>query len=114
MTTKTFDIGIVTTLLTLDNYPKGLVLKRELTIAECRYILKKILDIDICTREDIINEEEYTEQNLEYQKVVNKWLRGECSSKNIDYFRIIWDDRKIDIIDLIPILAYLKRRKIID
>lgn len=72
MTTKTFDIGIVTTLLTLDNYPKGLVLKRELTIAECRYILKKILDIDICTREDIINEEEYTEQNLEYQKVVNK------------------------------------------
>lgn len=114
MTTKTFDIGIVTTLLTLDNYPKGLVLKRELTIAECRYILKKILDIDICTREDIINEEEYTEQNLEYQKVVNKWLRGECSSKNIDYFRIIWDDRKIDIIDLIPILIYLKRRKIID
>lgn len=114
MTTKTFDIGIVTTLLTLDNYPKGLVLKRELTIAECRYILKKILDIDICTREDIINEEEYTEQNLEYQKVVNKWLRGECSSKNIDYFRIIWDDRKIDIIDLIPILVYLKRRKIID
>lgn len=114
MTTKTFDIGIVTTLLTLDNYPKGLVLKRELTIAECRYILKKILDIDICTREDIINEEEYTEQNLEYQKVVNKWLRGECSSKNIDYFRTIWDDRKIDIIDLIPILTYLKKRKIID
>jgi hypothetical protein len=114
MTTKIFNIGIVTTSLTLDNYPKGLVLKRELTIAECKYILKKILDINICTREDAIDEEEYTEYNLEYQKVVNKWLRGECSSKNIDYFRIIWDDRKIDIIDLIPILTYLKKRKIID
>lgn len=114
MTTKIFNIGTVTTLLTLDNYPKGLVLKRELTIVECRYILKKILDINIYTREDVIDEEEYTEQNLEYQKVVNKWLRGECSSKNVDYFRVIWDDRKIDIIDLIPILAYLKKRKIID
>lgn len=114
MTTKIFNIGTIITSLTLDNYPKGLVLKRELTIAECRYILKKILDIDICTREDAIDEEEYTEYNLEYQKVVNKWLRGECSSKNIDYFRTIWDDRKIDIIDLIPILVYLKRRKIID
>lgn len=31
MTTKTFNIGTVTTSLTLDNYPKGLVLKRELT-----------------------------------------------------------------------------------
>lgn len=114
MTAKTFNIGTVTTSLTLDNYPKGLVLKRELTTAECRYILKKILDIDICTREDVINEEEYIEQNLEYQKIVNKWLRGECLSKNVDYFRVIWDDREINIIDLIPILAYLKRRKIID
>lgn len=114
MTTKTFNIGTVTTSLTLDNYPKGLVLKRELTTAECRYVLKKILDINIYTREDIVDEEEYIEQNLEYQKVVNKWLKGECSSKNVDYFRIIWDDRKTDIVDLIPILAYLKRRKIID
>lgn len=66
MTAKTFNIGTIITSLTLDNYPKGLVLK------------------------------------------------GECSSENVDYFRIIWDDRKIDIIDLIPILAYLKKRKIID
>lgn len=100
--------------MTTGKVGKGLILKRELTTAECRYILKKILDIDICTREDVVDEEEYIEQNLEYQKVINKWLKGECSSENVDYFRIIWDDRKIDIIDLIPILAYLKKRKIID
>lgn len=93
---------------------RGLILKRELSSDECRYVLKKILDINIYTREDVVDEEEYIEQNLEYQKVVNKWLKGECSSKNVDYFRIIWDDRKTDIVDLIPILAYLKRRKIID
>lgn len=81
---------------------------------ECKYILSEIFGIKLYTREDFDDEEEYIEQNLEYQKVVNKWLKGECSSKNVDYFRIIWDDRKTDIVDLIPILAYLKRRKIID
>lgn len=93
---------------------RGLILKRELSLDECKYILSEIFGIKLYTREDFDDEEEYIEQNLEYQKVVNKWLKGECSSKNVDYFRIIWDDRKIDIVDLIPILAYLKRRKIID
>lgn len=93
---------------------RGLILKRELSLDECKYILSEIFGITLYTREDVVDEEEYIEQNLEYQKVVNKWLKGECSSKNVDYFRIIWDDRKIDIVDLIPILAYLKRRKIID
>lgn len=93
---------------------RGLILKRELSLDECKYILSEIFGIKLYTREDVVDEEEYIEQNLEYQKVVNKWLKGECSSKNVDYFRIIWDDRKTDIVDLIPILAYLKRRKIID
>lgn len=93
---------------------RGLILKRELSLDECKYILSEIFGIKLYTREDFDDEEEYIEQNLEYQKVVNKWLKGECSSKNVDYFRIIWDDRKTDIVDLIPILAYLKRRKIID
>lgn len=109
---ESYNLGIIK--MTTGKVGKGLVLKRELTTAECRYVLKKILDINIYTREDVVDEEEYIEQNLEYQKVVNKWLKRECSSKNVDYFRIIWDDRKIDIVDLIPILAYLKRRKIID
>lgn len=88
---ESYNLGIIK--MTTGKVDKGLILKRELTIAECRYVLKKILDINIYTREDVINEEEYTEQNLEYQKIVNKWLRGECLSKNVDYFRVIWDDR---------------------
>lgn len=107
-----YNLGIVK--MTTGESGRGLILKRELSLDECKYILSEIFGITLYTREDFDDEEEYIEQNLEYQKVVNKWLKGECSSKNVDYFRIIWDDRKTDIVDLIPILAYLKRRKIID
>jgi hypothetical protein len=107
-----YNLGIVK--MTTGESGRGLILKRELSLDECKYILSEIFGIKLYTREDFDDEEEYIEQNLEYQKVVNKWLKGECSSKDVDYFRIIWDDRKIDIIDLIPILAYLKKRKIID
>lgn len=107
-----YNLGIVK--MTTGESGRGLILKRELSLDECKYILSEIFGITLYTREDVVDEEEYIEQNLEYQKVVNKWLKGECSSKNVDYFRIIWDDRKTDIVDLIPILAYLKRRKIID
>lgn len=107
-----YNLGIVK--MTTGESGRGLILKRELSLDECKYILSEIFGIKLYIREDFDDEEEYIEQNLEYQKVVNKWLKGECSSKNVDYFRIIWDDRKTDIVDLIPILAYLKRRKIID
>lgn len=107
-----YNLGIVK--MTTGESGRGLILKRELSLDECKYILSEIFGIKLYTREDFDDEEEYIEQNLEYQKVVNKWLKGECSFKNVDYFRIIWDDRKTDIVDLIPILAYLKRRKIID
>lgn len=107
-----YNLGIVK--MTTGESGRGLILKRELSLDEYKYILSEIFGIKLYIREDVVDEEEYIEQNLEYQKVVNKWLKGECSSKNVDYFRIIWDDRKIDIVDLIPILAYLKRRKIID
>lgn len=109
---ESYNLGIIK--MTTGKVGKGLILKRELSLDECKYILSEIFGIKLYIREDFDDEEEYIEQNLEYQKVVNKWLKGECSSKNVDYFRIIWDDRKIDIVDLIPILAYLKRRKIID
>lgn len=107
-----YNLGIVK--MTTGESGRGLILKRELSLDECKYILSEIFGIKLYIREDFDDEEEYIEQNLEYQKIVNKWLKGECSSKNVDYFRIIWDDRKTDIVDLIPILAYLKRRKIID
>lgn len=93
---------------------RGLILKRELSSDECKYILSEIFGIKLCTRENFDEEEEYQEQMDKYKDTINAWLKGECSSKNVDYFRIIWDDRKTDIVDLIPILAYLKRRKIID
>lgn len=109
---ESYNLGIIK--MTTGKVGKGLILKRELSLDECKYILSEIFRFESYTLEDFYDEEEYIEQNLEYQKVVNKWLKGECSSKNVDYFRIIWDDRKTDIVDLIPILAYLKRRKIID
>lgn len=83
-----YNLGIVK--MTTGESGRGLILKRELSLDECKYILSEIFGIKLYIREDFDDEEEYIEQNLEYQKVVNKWLKGECSSKNVDYFRIIW------------------------
>lgn len=109
---ESYNLGIIK--MTTGKVDKGLILKRELSLDECKYILSEIFRFESYTLEDFYDEEEYQEQMDEYKDTVNAWLKGECSSENVDYFRIIWDDRKIDIIDLIPILAYLKKRKIID
>lgn len=78
-----YNLGIVK--MTTGESGRGLILKRELSLDECKYILSEIFGIKLYIREDVVDEEEYIEQNLEYQKVVNKWLKGECSSKNVDY-----------------------------
>ena len=78
-----YNLGIVK--MTTGESGRGLILKRELSLDECKYILSEIFGIKLYIREDVVDEEEYIEQNLEYQKVVNKWLKGECSSNNVDY-----------------------------
>ena len=81
---KKFNVGtVVMELQKGDTVPKGLVLKRELNIRECRHIMKNLLMIDINTEEDCLDSEEYKEYNSELKKTVNDWLRGDAEDYSI-------------------------------
>ena len=111
---KKFNVGTVVMEIPKGDYiPKGLVLKRELTIRECRYIMRNLLMIEINSEEDCYDSEEYKEYNSELQKVVNDWLRGEAEDYSIMEYAYDCSDEPIGVMNLIPILMYLKKREII-
>ena len=111
---KKFNVGTVLMELQKDDtVPKGLVLKRELNIRECRHIMKNLLMIEINSEEDCYDSEEYKEYNSELQKVVNDWLRGEAEDYSIMEYAYDCSDESIGVMNLIPILMYLKKREII-
>ena len=111
---KKFNVGTVVMEIPKGDYiPKGLVLKRELTIRECRYIMRNLLMIEINSEEDCYDSEEYKEYNSELQKVVNDWLRGEAEDYSIMEYAYHCSDQTIGVMTLIPILMYLKKREII-
>ena len=111
---KKFNVGTVLMELQKgDTVPKGLVLKRELNIRECRHIMKNLLMIDINTEEDCFDSEEYKEYNSELKKTVNDWLRGDADDYRIMNYAYGYSDESIGIMNLIPILMYLKKREII-
>ena len=111
---KKFNVGTVVMEIPKGDYiPKGLVLKRELTIRECRYIMRNLLMIEINSEEDCYDSEEYKEYNSELQKVVNDWLRGEAEDFSIMEYAYDCYGESIGVMNLIPILMYLKKREII-
>ena len=111
---KKFNVGTVVMEIPKGDYiPKGLVLKRELTIRECRYIMRNLLMIEINSEEDCYDSEEYKEYNSELQKVVNDWLRGEAEDYSIMEYAYDCSDESIGVMNLIRSLMYLKKREII-
>ena len=114
MRKKKFNVGtVVMEIPKGDSVPKGLVLNRELTIRECRHIMKNLLMIDINTEEDCFDSEEYKEYNSELKRVVNDWLRGDEEDYSIMEYAYDCSDEPIGMINLIPIIIYLKKREII-
>ena len=78
---KKFNVGtVVMELQKGDTVPKGLVLKRELNIRECRHIMKNLLMIDINAEEDCFDSEEYKEF-LTVERIFNKC--SDCEINNI-------------------------------
>ncbi len=112
MKTKTFDIGKVKLIMEANGFPKGFILKRDLNIRECRYILYSLLGINIATKEDLDNEE-YQEQNDEYVQTVNAWLRGETDDSAIMEFAFDYSDEPLGLMNMLPIVAYLQKKDII-
>lgn len=111
---KKFNVGtVVMELQKDDTVPKGLVLKRELNIRECRHIMKNLLMIDINTEDDCFDSEEYKEYNSELKKTVNEWLRGDAEDDSIMEYAYDCSDEPIGMMNLIPIIMYLKKHEII-
>ena len=111
---KKFNVGTV--LMKMqdgDCIPKGLVLKRELTIRECRHIMRNLLMININSEKDCYDSEEYKEYNSELKTVVNDWLHGDRDDYSIKNYAYDCSDESIGIMNMVPILMYLKKREII-
>lgn len=111
---KKFNIGTIKTNLHTNGYVKGLVLNRDLTVKECRHIMRSILGICISTREDFDFSYDLKDYNDELTECVNKWLRGEMEDHMVMEFAYDCSDYDIGIMNLIPIIAYLKKKNIID
>lgn len=108
------DLGKIKCIGTSQNHIDGLVLKRKITTREAKYILANILGIELQTKEDFEDLEEYQEQNQEYARAVNNWLIGEIDDTAIMEFAWDCSDEPIGIFNLIAIISYLKKRDVIE
>lgn len=113
MKTKIFNIGKVKLTMESNGFPKGFILKRALTVRECRYILYSLLGINIATKNDFDDAEEYREQNEEYVQTVNAWLRGETDDSAIMEFAFDCSDEQLGLMNMLPIVAYLQKKGLI-
>lgn len=112
MNTKIYSIGKVKLTMESNGFPKGFILKRDLTVRECRYILYSLLGINIATKDDL-DDEEYREQNEEYVQTVNAWLRGETDDSAIIEFAFDCSDEPLGLMNTLPKVAYLQKKGII-
>lgn len=107
-----YDLGIVK--LTEGSCGKGLVLKRELSLEECKYILSDILGIELYTREDFDDSEEYQEQMDEYKDTVNSWLKGDCEDNAISDFYQSYENEPLMCMNIVLIIDFLRKKKILE
>lgn len=71
---KNFKVGNVKMNMEPNGFPKGFILKRELMIKECRYILKKFIGLDICDLDCFDEKWEYDSYNEELKRtLINGW-----------------------------------------
>lgn len=111
---KKYNLGTVKLEMESNGFPKGLILKRELTIRECRYILHNLLGIEIQTKEDCYDTEEYKDYNGELRYNVNGWLKGNFDDEIIMEYAYDCSDEHLGMMNLIPIICYLKKHEVID
>ena len=107
------NLGKIKCIGTNQNCIDGLILKRKITIREAKYILTNIFGIELLSKDDFENLEEYQEQNQEYTRVVNNWLIGKADDTAIMEFAWDCSDEPIGIFNLISIIYYLKKRNVI-
>lgn len=111
---KTFVLGNIKTEMHPNGFVKGFILKRELTMQECRYIMKAFLGINIATRKDMYSAEDWSDYNQGLTKTVNNWLKGDSDDASIAKYAYDCADMQLGLMNLIPIICYLKKKNIID
>lgn len=83
MNNKRYNVGTVGMTMETNGFPKGFILKRDLTLRECKHILGNLLGIELFSREDCYDNEEYQDKMSEYRDTVNAWLRGDAEDSAI-------------------------------
>lgn len=111
---KNFNVGVVKMKMETNGYPKGFILKRDLTIKETKFIMRNLLGIDVLTKEDFEYAEEYKEYNEELKNTVQEWLSGDAEDSAIMEYAYDCAEEPIGIMNLVPIIYYLKKKGIID
>lgn len=92
---------------------RGLILKRELSLDECKYILSEIFGITLYTREDFDDEEEYQEQMDKYKDTINAWLKGDRDDQYILDSYMSYLENSLGIMNMVLIIDYLKKLSVI-
>ena len=103
----------------------GFLLKRDLRIEEARYIVGKLLGIDVMNLSDFDygdmddseqvkdNLDEFNSYNNELCDHVNNWLRGRCDDSIIMDYAYDCSDEPLGIFNLLPIIEYLQQINVI-
>lgn len=91
----------------------GLVLKRDLTLRECKYVMKNIFGIVISERDDFDGTEEYSDYNASLCNDVNEWLRGKFDDTIITEYAYDCSDEPLGVFNCISLLVYLQKKNII-
>ena len=104
---KTYKIGEIKLKISSNGYPCGLMLKRRLTLRECKHILKNLLGINLAIRDCFYDKEEYGDYNKEIEDTVNEWLNGNLEDESIAEFEADCYSGQLGIFNMFPIVMYL-------
>jgi len=114
MMRKKFNLGSVKITTHKNGVPKGLILKRDVTIREAKYILSTLLGFVLYGPGDFSDRDEYRDFLNDYKLVVNRWLRGETSDGDVAAVICDCSGEQLGLMNMIPILSYLQKKGIIE
>lgn len=110
---KILNLGKVKLTMHDNGFPKGFILKRELTVREARYLMSQLLGIDISERDDFESQEEYKEYNDGLCQDVNDWLRGDADESVIAEYAYDCSEEQLGMHNMLIITQYLIKKGII-
>ena len=113
--TKKINLGTVEVKLACNGYAEGLVLQRDLTDNEALYVFDKLLGYNAhLWLDDCYNAEERRDFRKRLTEDVNGMLKGEVEEHwfNNEYAPDCYDE-PIPVMLFLPVIAYLKKKKII-